>query len=254
MKTKILVNNHTNSTEYNRIFVVSDIHNDYESYCLLRDKLGFSSGDLVIVAGDIVDRGEPTPNPLALCSEMRFSENRAYDVIMLKGNHEQWLADAIMDYCDMGLAKYRYNSLDILLRQLTIEELKGYAQWVLELPLGIEMHVSGYIKPIKIAHASTFDFSSTHTSVMGSRSFYLDCLTGSERKYTHIVGHNPTSNVRYLFEEFPEEGEPDNTDIFHLRNLWCIDCGNGFRNEKGYPGKLGCLELNGRGKFVEHYV
>lgn len=254
MKTKMWIGNECRTEEYKRIFIVSDIHNHYKSYCALRDKLGFSKEDLVIVDGDIVDRGGKRPDPLGICSEIRFPENRLYDVIMLRGNHEQWLSEEIFRYCNTGDDKrYHYNSLRLLADQLTKEELLGYADWMKELPLGLEMEVSGFRRKFKIAHASTLDFNSLNESIMGSPDFYLDCL--SDRKYTNIVGHTITPMVRYYFEEYEAEGEKEDTDIFRIGNkLWCIDCGNGYRDDDDFPGKLGCIELSARGKVTEHYV
>ena len=60
--------------------------------------------------------------------------------------------------------------------------------------------------------------------------------------------------VRYYFEEYEAEGEKEDTDIFRIGNkLWCIDCGNGYRDDDDFPGKLGCIELSARGKVTEHY-
>ena len=88
--------------------------------------------------------------------------------------------------------------------------------------------------------------------LLGSTDFYLDTLR--QRKYTSVVGHTVTSIVRYYFEEF-ESDSKENTDIFHVGNkVWCIDCGNGYRDDEDYPGKLGCIELTGNGKIKEHYV
>lgn len=253
MKAKIWIRNECRNREYKRIFIVSDIHNHYQSYCNLRDRLGFSKGDLVIVDGDIVDRGGNHPDPLGICSKIRFPENREYEVIMLRGNHEQWLAEAIVKYSKTGIKKYHYNSLVLLSDKLNNEELIGYADWMLGLPLGLEMQVSGFRKKFRIAHASTVNLSSTEESLMGSYDFYIECL--KDRKYTNVVGHTVSSMVRYYFEEFAEEGEKDNTDIFCIGNrLWCIDCGNGYRDDADFPGKLGCIELCDRGKVIEHYV
>ena len=107
VKTKIWIENNCQSKDYKRIFIMSDIHNQYKSYCVLRDKLGFSRGDLIVIDGDIVDRGEENADPLGICSEIRFEENREYDVIMLRGNHEQWLAEAIIRYCETGIKEYK---------------------------------------------------------------------------------------------------------------------------------------------------
>ena len=253
VKTKIWIEDNCQSKDYKRIFIMSDIHNQYKSYCALRDKLGFSRGDLIIIDGDIVDRGEENADPLGICSEIRFEENREYDVIMLRGNHEQWLAEAIIRYCETGIKEYSYNSLEILAKELSKEELLGYANWMLELPLGLEMQVRGFRRKFKIAHASTLDFSSEEESLMGSYNFYLEGL--KDRKYTSIVGHTITSMERYYFEEFSPEEEKEDTDIFRIGNkMWFIDCGNGYRDEPDFPGKLGCIELLNAGKVKEHYI
>lgn len=57
---------------YERIFFISDIHNDYENYCKMKNKLGWNKGDLVIILGDIVDRGGEKADPISLCKEVRY--------------------------------------------------------------------------------------------------------------------------------------------------------------------------------------
>lgn len=41
-----------------KVYVVSDIHNDADRFKLLLEKINFSKGDILIVAGDIFDRGD----------------------------------------------------------------------------------------------------------------------------------------------------------------------------------------------------
>lgn len=249
MQVTIWMGDKTQNKEYKRIFIMSDIHNHYQSYKIMRDRLGFSSDDLVIIDGDIVDRGGNQPDPLGICNEIRFSKKRVYDAIMIRGNHEQWLAEAIIRYCETGVIQYPYNSLGILASILPQEELLDYAKWMLELPLGIEMKVSGFRKKFKIAHASTVDFNSIEKSLMGSYDFYTECL--KDRKHINVVGHTITSIVRY----FLDDGDENNTDIIReSTRLWCIDCGNGYRDHTDFLGKLGCLELAEKGKVFEHYV
>ena len=81
---------------------------------------------------------------------------------------------------------------------------------------------------------------------------WMDSVTS---RSDNIVGHTITPMVRYYFEEYEAEGEKEDTDIFRIGNkLWCIDCGNGYRDDDDFPGKLGCIELSARGKVTEHYV
>ena len=41
-----------------KVYVVSDIHNDTDRFKLLLEKINFSKDDILIVAGDIFDRGD----------------------------------------------------------------------------------------------------------------------------------------------------------------------------------------------------
>ena len=40
-----------------KVFVVSDIHNDADRFKLLLEKIDFAEDDILILAGDIFDRG-----------------------------------------------------------------------------------------------------------------------------------------------------------------------------------------------------
>lgn len=63
------------------LYVMSDIHGEYDRYRRMLDKIGFSEDDTLYVLGDAVDRG---PAPAALLQDMAARDN----VYLLKGNHE----------------------------------------------------------------------------------------------------------------------------------------------------------------------
>lgn len=44
--------------KYRKIYVVSDIHNDFDSFVKGIDELQIGKDDLLIVLGDIFDRGQ----------------------------------------------------------------------------------------------------------------------------------------------------------------------------------------------------
>lgn len=239
--------------DYERVFLISDIHNHYKSYSQMRDVLNWNKNDLVIILGDIIDRGGEVADPLAMLNEVRFAESRNYDIIMLKGNHEKWLTSAISRYCSSGRRVYMYNSLDIILDKLSIEELFQYAEWMDQLPLGIEMSVAGYEKIFRLAHASTLDLSDEDECLLGSALFFKNALDQSD--YISVIGHTVTDVIRRYYGEVSNLDGNINTDIWHYEDkLWCIDCGNGYREEKDISGKLGCIELSGSGKIKEHYI
>ena len=49
-----------------KVYVVSDIHNDADRFKLLLEKINFSKDDILIVAGDIFDRGAVSYTHLTL--------------------------------------------------------------------------------------------------------------------------------------------------------------------------------------------
>ncbi len=98
MKTKIRFSGYKYKRDYNRIFVVSDIHNRYDCYKQMRESLRWGKNDLVIVDGDFVDRGGAFAEPAKLIRELYYHEERDYDVIVIKGNHEVWLSRDLKDF------------------------------------------------------------------------------------------------------------------------------------------------------------
>ena len=63
------------------IYVMSDIHGDYQSFYKMLVKINFSSSDNLYILGDVVDKGDDN---LCLLDFIQSSEN----MILIKGNHE----------------------------------------------------------------------------------------------------------------------------------------------------------------------
>ena len=63
------------------IYVMSDIHGDFQSFYKMLVKINFSSYDELFILGDIVDKGKEN---LCLLDFIWKSEN----IYLLKGNHE----------------------------------------------------------------------------------------------------------------------------------------------------------------------
>lgn len=72
MRIKLTIGNNEKSEDYERVFVLSDIHNHYKSYCKMRDMLNWRVDDLVISDGDIVDRGGDDADPLGLLNDRKI--------------------------------------------------------------------------------------------------------------------------------------------------------------------------------------
>ena len=67
-------------------YLISDIHSDYKGFLDILHKISYNNQDMLILVGDIVDRGA---EPLRLLKYVkRMVQSEDYKVILLKGNHE----------------------------------------------------------------------------------------------------------------------------------------------------------------------
>jgi len=73
------------------IYVMSDIHGEYEKYRRMLEMIHLSPEDTLYVLGDVVDRG---PEPVRILQDMIARDN----VYLIKGNHE-----AMAEYVLRGL-------------------------------------------------------------------------------------------------------------------------------------------------------
>ena len=70
------------------IYVVSDIHGNYEKYIKIYDRINLTDTDTLYVLGDVVDRGT---NSMKILLDMMCRSN----VIPILGNHE-FMAETIL--------------------------------------------------------------------------------------------------------------------------------------------------------------
>ena len=92
------------------VYVISDIHNDADGFIELLELIEFSKKDLLIIDGDIFDRGN---KPVELYFEILKHPN----IQVVQGNHDVWLSREILEkYENEEVGEYiSYNSLEILL-------------------------------------------------------------------------------------------------------------------------------------------
>lgn len=64
-------------------YVMTDIHGHYDAMKRMLGKIGFSSGDRLIFAGDYIDRGPDSYEML------RWIENPGENVVLVRGNHDE---------------------------------------------------------------------------------------------------------------------------------------------------------------------
>lgn len=96
------------------MYVMSDLHGQYEAYIKMLEKIDFSEDDTLYILGDIVDRG---PNPIKILKDMMQRPN----VISLVGNHEIMMCEC----CKFLLKEITEENID----ELDDEMLEGYLNW-----------------------------------------------------------------------------------------------------------------------------
>lgn len=83
-----------NEEDYERIFVMTDLHGCYDLFTKIMDEVNFTKKDLLIIMGDSCDRGEYT---YELYNWYVTRQNEGYSIIHLLGNHEDMLLKSKTD-------------------------------------------------------------------------------------------------------------------------------------------------------------
>lgn len=214
------------------VYVISDIHNDAEGFKKLLKRIEFSKEDILIIVGDIFDRGDKLV-------ELYFEILKHENIYVIQGNHDVWVKREIRQkYAHEKVGKYLiYNTVEIMEERLTPVDLLDLADWIDNKPYFIELVLNGSY--YQIAHAQTFP---TPNRVRKMDWFYMgdfhhENFIRGEEEYLNgisVVGHIPTINNKIW------KSNSGRT----IR----IDCGNGF-NSYGCNGKLAALRINDMEEF-----
>ena len=79
-----------NENDYNRIFVMSDIHGQYDLFLKMLDRIDLKREDLLVIIGDICDRGKKSYEIYIKCMKMI---KLGYNLKFILGNHEDMLLE-----------------------------------------------------------------------------------------------------------------------------------------------------------------
>ena len=79
-----------NESDYNRIFIMSDIHGQYDLFLKMLGKIDLKREDLLVIMGDICDRGEESYEIYMKCMKMI---KLGYNLKFILGNHEDMLLE-----------------------------------------------------------------------------------------------------------------------------------------------------------------
>ena len=225
---------------------MSDIHNDNARLNEMLKKIKFDKKkDHLYVLGDLFDRADYNPQPMGVYYTLSSLEE-AYTI--LRGNHDEWLANYIFKYLDTPenkrntLLPYNYNTFRLIKDRIPDVSLRIFAEWIKEKPLQIETIAEG--EKYLFAHAQTSAPEDTQENMyylMGRVDFQF--LRNGIEGYTSVCGHTPTSNIRGWYGD---EYRPKEQEIWvnPQKNVYMIDCGCGFAR-----GRLGCMRLEDKKMF-----
>lgn len=114
---------YANLNQYERTIVVSDLHGDNEGFLGTLKKAGFSSGDALVIVGDILEKGEHSLELLHTVIGLA----KAGNVYMVAGNNDtifsEWYQGEVTDEEVHGYMNAREN---IILREMAEEMGMGW--------------------------------------------------------------------------------------------------------------------------------
>ncbi len=234
------------------IYVMSDLHGDYEKYKKMLEKINFSNDDTLIINGDICDRG---PDSAKIYTDVMSRNN----VFAIKGNHEL-MAEIPLEII---IKKYANKEIDIpvlmgepdfwcwidnggvstLTSLFDVDpstRLRIY-EFIKKMPYYKIVYTSnkkfvilhgGISQDVKLSQINKAD---PHALVWTRPSF--DSTYFDDENTVLVVGHTPTILIN---AEVPAK-------IYHGKgNLINIDCGAAY---PAYGGRLSCLCLDTSEEF-----
>ena len=208
------------ATNEQRVFVVGDLHGEYEFFFKCLQKLGFNTWkDILVCTGDLVDRG---PNSYELLTHFLYNKNNFYSV---RGNHDQFLVEH-----DYQTALYNGAKWILEHEKETLIALGQRIDEKLPYTITIETDFSRY----GVAHAEVpYEFENwdyfcskiPKQEVIWSRDF----INNTESRFYR---DKLVTGVEYVFHGHTIVDEP-----FNVSNRWYIDTG------ASYHGNMTFAEL-----------
>lgn len=204
------------------VYVMSDIHGDYNAFSKMLNLIDFSIKDDLYIIGDVIDRGL---SGIKIIQEIMNVSN----IHMLMGNHEDMMITyyTTLSKFDKTLwfrngGEVTYNTFESLSRQ---EQIKIF-DWLRKLPVKKKVFVNG--NNYTLGHACPW--GKEKDEVLWER---IAPEYNTPKEGFFVCGHTPTILLS------------GNSDIFKSvdERTYFIDCGTTF----GY--KLGCLRLNDMKEF-----
>ena len=235
MENKIKIEK-INESDYNRIFVISDIHGQYDLFLKMIKKIGLKREDLMIIAGDICDRGEKSYEIYMKCMKMI---KLGYNLKFILGNHEDMLLEDLEnDYplrYETEFSIYRNSkyfnkkSMKEWYEENFFKEIKWLVKWLKNCPLIISGNENIFVHA-GLDLQTDVEKQERETVLWTREEFWLnkESILEEYRSKNIYFGHTPNINGRIS----------EKTD-----KIWDIDCGAFFTHF------LGCVEVKSKEKI-----
>ena len=213
----------------NRLFAVSDIHGCFTTFHELIVKvLDLKRTDQLILLGDYIDRGERSKEVIDFIIDLT---GKGFNIVTLRGNHEQMLLDAYYDQEELSL--WFLNRGETTLMSFGINDIREIGKRYLDFFSGTVFYhrIMDYL----FVHAGFNDllkdpFSDNYHMIWECRPSYSGHFFNGK---TIIHGHRP-KHPDYVRELIMEQSQ-----------VIPIDTGCVYGPESGY-GYLSALELNSK--------
>lgn len=217
------------------LYVISDIHGEYDMFIAMLDRINFSEDDRLIVLGDIFDRG---PKPLEVLEYIVTHKN----IDFILGNHEEFFMDSFENEFRKDLDVWFMNGGEVTFNALMAKGdayIKECYKYMMKTPRYMKIdsndrkyllcHAGVAIPPHMPADRDTvIKFQSTIDWLWNRDHLMQDILF---QDFICVCGHTPTSLI---------EGTNDKPIIYKRLSMIYIDCGACFRD-----GRLGCIKIDG---------
>jgi len=223
------------------VYVMSDLHGNYEGFMSILEQIQFSEVDELYVNGDIVDRGR---GGIKILQHMMMQPN-IYPII---GNHEYALMQVLdfvtQEITEETISKINEQTLKNIIEyqniggqvtldefhKLSKEEQRDIIDYLEEFSAYEEISVNG--KAFIIIHAGFINFKPERKMEDYQLYELIFSAPDYEKVYFRdkylVTGHLPTRAI--------EGAKTD--EIYMANNHIAIDCAS------GYGGKVGCIRLD----------
>ena len=225
-----------NENDYNKIFVISDLHGQYDLFLKLLEKINLKREDLLVIMGDICDRGEKSYEIYMKCMKMM---KLGYNLKFILGNHEDMLLEDLEnDYplrYETEFSIYRNSkyfnkkSMEEWYEENFFKEIKWLVKWLKNCPLIISGNESIFVHA-GLDLQTKLEKQERETVLWTREEFWIDeeSVLEEYRSKNIYFGHTPNINGRIS----------EKTD-----KIWDIDCGAFFTHF------LGCVEVKSKEKI-----